>query len=85
MTFKQAKKLEWSGVRVVVDAGLPRARHARLWCADAKWTADMTGMATIQYVNENGESIKSGPYFGNNGHALCARRRLKLLSKVISS
>lgn len=85
MTLKQAKKHEWSGVRVVVDAGKPSARDARLWCADAKWTSDMKGMATIQFVTEHGEPARHGPYRGSNGHALCARRRLTLLSKVISS
>jgi hypothetical protein len=72
MTLKEAKALEWSGTIVEVDKG---ARRARLWCADAKWTADMKGMATVQYVDKDGNVPSWAP---RNGNALVARRRLRV-------
>lgn len=67
MTRKEAEALPL-GARVLIDG----EQLARLWCADAKWTADMKGQAVVHPIRPDGTERNPAPH----NALLIPRRRL---------
>lgn len=77
MTRREAEALPLGALVVVRQDG--QKWLGRLWCADAKWTADMRGMAVLHRVDQVGREIEpSSPY--SRKARLVPRRCLEVIA-----